>query len=177
MLSLVTLYIRESVVLKFVISGVTLTTGHKSLELGVSSKYILLCLCLCFLLVILCLLSTHVSRVTVRALCGNIFQQCAVVLLTGTPIELTLWLKLPAFVTVSILNPPDADPPVRLDTSRPLFLLFLKLFSFPSTLQGCWWLLQKQRLQNWSRLQVFWFWEKKLFSNHAWARMWEWQGR
>ena len=137
MLSLVTLYIRESVVLKFVISGVTLTTGHKSLELGVSSKYILLCLCLCFLLVILCLLSTHVSRVTVRALCGNIFQQCAVVLLTGTPIELTLWLKFPAFMTVSILNPPDADPPVRLDTSRPLFLLCLKLFSFPSTLQGC----------------------------------------
>ena len=137
MLSLVTLYIRESVVLKFVISGVTLTTGHKSLELGVSSKYILLCLCLCFLLVILCLLSTHVSRVTVRALCGNIFQQCAVVLLTGTPIELTLWLKLPAFVTVSILNPPDADPPVRLDTSRPIFLLFLKLFSSPPTLQGC----------------------------------------
>ena len=137
MLSLVTLYIRESVVLKFVISGVTLTTGHKSLELGVSSKYILLCLCLCFLLVILCLLSTHVSRVTVRALCGNIFQQCAVVLLTGTPIELTLWLKLPAFVTVSILNPPDADPPVRLDTSCPLLFLCLKLFSFPSTLQGC----------------------------------------
>ena len=140
MLSLVTLSITinaESVVLKFVISGVTLTTGHKSLELRVSSKYILLCLCLCFLLVILCLLSTHVSRVTVRALCGNIFQQCAVVLLTGTPIELTHWLKLPAFVTVSILNPPDADPPVRLDTSRPLPLLFLKLFSFPSTLQGC----------------------------------------
>ena len=134
MLSLVTLYIRESVVLKFVISGVTLTTGHKSLELGVSSKYILLCLCLCFLLVILCLLSTHVSRVTVRALCGNIFQQCAVVLLTGTPIELTLWLKLPAFVTVSILNPPDADPPVRLDSSCPLLLLCLKLFSFPSSL-------------------------------------------
>ena len=130
-----------------------------------------------FLLVILCLLWRNISSVTVRGLCGKIFQQCAVVLLTLTLIELTLWLKFPAFVTVSILNPPDADPSVRLDTSRPLLFLFLKLFSFPSTLQGCRWLLQKQRLQNWSRLQVFWFWEKKLFSNHAWARMWEWQGR
>ena len=59
MLSLVTLSVTinaESVVLKFAISGVTLTTGHKSLELRVSSKYIILCLCLSFLLVILCLL-------------------------------------------------------------------------------------------------------------------------